>query len=70
MCGAEIVHEIILILSFLPLALVPVFGEFFVFLITSVCAAAVDGVFVMAQRYNRPRVVKIYRRKETRDDCG
>ena len=64
MCGAEVVHETIMVLSFLPLALVPVFGEFGVFFVTSVCAAAVDGVFVMAQRYNRPRVVRLYERKE------
>ena len=32
MCGAEVVHEAIMALSFLPLLLVPVFGEFPVFL--------------------------------------
>ena len=31
MCGAEIVHEVIMVLSFLPLVLVPYFGEVFVF---------------------------------------
>ena len=66
MCGAEVVHEMIMALSFLPLVLVPVFGEIFVFMVTSVCAAAIDGLFVMAQRYNRPRVVRIYERKEKR----
>lgn len=64
MCGAEVVHEVIIVLSFLPLVTVPVFGEFFVFLSTSVFAAAFDGLFVMAQRYNRPRVVRLYKRKE------
>ena len=63
MCGAEIVHETIMILSFLPLVLVPVFGEFGVFFVTSVCAAAFDGLFVMAQRYNRPRVVRIFEKR-------
>lgn len=64
MCGAEIVHEIIMVLSFLPLLAVPVFGAFPVFLITSVLAALFDGVFVMAQRYNRPRLVRILEKKE------
>ena len=64
MCGAEIVHESIMILSFLPLLTVPVFGEFFVFLSTSVLSAAFDSLFVMTQRYNRPRVVKLYEKKE------
>ena len=64
MCGAEIVHEIIMVLSFLPLLAIPVFGAFPVFLITSVLAALFDGVFVMAQRYNRPRLVRILEKKE------
>ena len=64
MCGAELVHEIIIALSFLPLLSVPLFGTFSVFLITSLLAACFDGVFVMAQRYNRPRLVRIYERQE------
>ena len=64
MCGAEIVHEIIMVLSFLPLLTVPVFGSFPVFLITSILAAMYDGIFVMAQRFNRPRLVRIYEKKE------
>ena len=64
MCGAELVHEIIMILSFLPLLTVPVFGSSFVFLSTSLLAALYDSIFVMAQRYNRPRVVRIYERQE------
>ena len=66
MCGAEVVHEVIMLLSFLPLLTVPIFGELPVFLITSMFAAAFDGLFVMAQRYNRPRVVRVYERKEKR----
>jgi len=63
MCGAEIVHEIIIVLSFLPLAAVPVFGEFPVFLTTSVLSALFDSLFVIAQRYNRPRLVHIYEKQ-------
>lgn len=66
MCGAEIVHEMIMVLSFLPLLTVPVFGSLPVFLITSVLAALFDSIFVMAQRYNRPRLVKIYEKQEAR----
>ena len=64
MCGAELVHETIMVLSFLPLLTVPVFGAFPVFFITSVLAALYDGIFVMAQRYNRPRLVRILEKKE------
>ena len=59
MCGAEVVHEIIMVCSFLPLLTVPVFGEFWVFFITSLLSALFDSLFVMAQRYNRPRLEKI-----------
>jgi len=64
MCGAEVVHEAIMVLSFLPLLLVPVFGEFPVFLITSVLSALFDSIFVIAQRYNRPRLVRIYEKQK------
>ena len=64
MCGAELVHEIIMVLSFLPLLTVPLWGEFWVFLITSALAAVFDSIFVMAQRYNRPRLVRIYEKQE------
>ena len=58
-CQAEIVHEIIAVLSFLPLVAVIWFGSFMVFLLTSIGAACVDLTFVMMQRYNRPRLVKM-----------
>lgn len=66
MCGAEIVHEIIMGLSFLPLLTVPFFGTFPVFFITSLLSALFDSVFVMAQRYNRPRLVRIYEKQEAK----
>ena len=62
MCQAEVVHEVIAVLSFLPLFTVPVFGSFTVFLITSVLAACLDTSFVMMQRYNRPRIIKLIKK--------
>ena len=66
MCQAELVHTTIIPLSFLPLLTVPVFGAFPVFLITSLLAALFDSFFVMAQRYNRPRLVRIYEKQEAK----
>lgn len=63
MCQAEIVHEIIVLFSFLPLVLVPVFGAFIVFLLTSLFSAMFDMIFVIMQRYNRPRIVEIAKRQ-------
>ena len=59
MCQAELVHETIALLSFLPLLAVRWFGSFGVFLITSVLSALLDLMFVTMQRYNRPRVVRL-----------
>ena len=65
MCGAELVHEGIVILSFLPIAFSSVFGAFPVFLTTSLAAAAFDCLFIIAQRYNRPRLVGILAKSQT-----
>lgn len=59
MCQAELVHETIAALSFLPILSSVWFGTEGVFLVTSLCAALFDLTFVMIQRYNRPRVLKI-----------
>ena len=64
MCGAELVHETIMVLSFLPLLAIPFFGAFPVFLVTSLLAALYDSIFVLAQRYNRPRMIRIYEKQE------
>ena len=63
MCQAEVVHEVIIIFSFVPLLFSLIWGRFWVFFITSVCAAAVDLIFVMMQRYNRPRLLKLLNRR-------
>ena len=63
MCQAERVHEIIMVLSFLPLLAAIPFGSFFVFLITSLLAAGFDLCFVIMQRFNRPRILALIDRK-------
>ena len=65
-CIAEITHEIIIPLSFLPLLAIPKFGAAPVFVITSVLAALFDGVFVIMQRYNRPRLRRLAQREAAR----
>lgn len=65
-CGAEVVHEIIMVLSFLPILTVPVLGAFPVFLVTSLLAALYDSIFVMAQRFNRPRLIRILEKQEAK----
>lgn len=65
MCQAEIVHEVIIVLSFLPLLAVISFGSLGVFLATSILAALFDLCFVIMQRFNRPRIIKLIAKERT-----
>ena len=64
MCQAELVHETIILLSFVPILFAKLFGALPVFLITSFLAAAFDMIFVIMQRYNRPRVIRLAEKKK------
>lgn len=59
MCNAEAVHEVIVALSFVPILFSIKYGVPAVFIITSILASSVDMIFVIVQRYNRPRIVKL-----------
>lgn len=63
-CQSEIVHETIIVFSFLPIFSAVWFGSLFVFVITSVLAACFDLAFVVMQRYNRPRIIKLINKYE------
>ena len=65
-CCSEAVHEWIMLLSFLPVLTIPVFGAPWVFWITSGLAALFDGSFVILQRYNRPRLIRILDKERKR----
>jgi len=62
MCQAELVHETIAVLSFVPLLAIPCFGSWPVFLLTSLAAAGIDLLYAAVQRYNRPRVLRLMER--------
>lgn len=64
MCQAEVIHLIIVILCFVPIFATLVWGAFWVFFMTSVLAACVDGMLVIMQRYNRPRVIRMIEREK------
>ena len=61
-CQAEIVHEINMILSFVPVIFTIWFGSLAAFLVTSCLAFCFDGIFVILQRYNRPRLMRLLKR--------
>lgn len=64
MCQSEVVHELCILSSFLPLAASLKFGAFPVFLATSMAVACFDAALVMMQRYNRPRIIKLAKRQK------
>ncbi len=59
MCQSEVVHSIIAVLCFVPILATLIWGTFWVFFITSVLSACVESMFVIMQRYNRPRVIRM-----------
>lgn len=65
-CIAELGHEMILLFSFAPLLTIPAFGAAGVFWSTSLLAALVDSVFVIMQRYNRPRFLRVLEKERGR----
>lgn len=66
MCQAEIIHEIIMVLSFVPLALIPIFEGAAAFVVTSVLSCLFDSIFVIMQRYQRPKLIKILEKENKR----
>ena len=64
MCQSEVVHSVIALLCFVPIFATLIWGTFWVFFITSVLSACVEIMFVIMQRYNRPRIIKIIKRQK------
>ena len=52
-----------MVLSFIPIFAAIPFGALGVFITTSVLAACYDGMFVIMQRYNRPRIVRLIEKR-------
>lgn len=63
-CQAEVVHTLIVVLSFLPVFAGLWFGAWIVFILTSLLAAGFDLLFVILQRYNRPRLLRMAKKEE------
>lgn len=62
-CQSEIVHELDILASLAAILFAIPFGDLWVFLITAVLGAAFDLVFVIMQRYNRPRLLRALKRR-------
>lgn len=66
MCYAEAVHEVIFAASYLPVLLGLMFSHVLLFLVTSCLFSIVHLFFVIVQRYNRPRLVRLYELRQSR----
>ena len=65
-CQAEVVHEVNMVLSFVPVLFSIWFGSLGVFIITSCAAFLFDSIFVIMQRYNRPRLIRLMKKMDSR----
>lgn len=63
-CRSEVVHEINVLASLAAMLFAALFGDFWVFCVTSLLGAAFDLAFVIVQRYNRPRLLRAYGRRK------
>ncbi len=62
-CQAEIVHELNIAASLPAILFAIPFGSLWVFVLTSVGGAVFDLLFVIIQRYNRPRLIRAAERQ-------
>ena len=63
MVKSEIDHWINEVISISTMFFGLIWGETWIFVITALAAMIFDGQFIVIQRYNRPRVLKILERK-------
>ncbi len=68
-CKAELDHWINEIISLTTLFFAFVWGEFWIFLVTAVLAMIFDAQFIVIQRYNRPRIMKLLE-KSKKQKCA
>lgn len=66
-CQSELVHEINVAISFVPIIASVWVGALWVFFITSVLSAMFDLLFVFIQRFNRARIRKIIEKEKLRE---
>ena len=63
MAKSEVDHWINEVISVSTIFFSLIWGQFWIFFITAVAAMIFDSQFIIIQRYNRPRVVKVMERK-------
>ena len=64
MTKSELVHWINQVISISTMFFGLIWGETWIFVLTGIAAMIFDGQFIVIQRYNRPRVLKLLKREE------
>ncbi len=64
MTKAELDHWMNELVSLSSLLFSLLWGEFWIFLLTAVAAMLFDGQFILIQRYNRPKVLRILEKRK------
>ena len=64
MAKSEVDHCINEVISVSTIFFSIPWGQFWLFTITALAAMIFDSQFIIIQRYNRPRIVKILKRRE------
>lgn len=62
---AEMIHEIIFVLSYIPILFSIWVGDTWIFVITSILASLIDLSLVIVQRYNSNRILKLLNRRHS-----
>ncbi len=68
MSKSEVDHWINEVISLSTLLFAIPWGELWIFSITAIAAMIFDSQFIIIQRYNRPRIVKILEKESQRDE--
>ncbi len=64
MCKAETDHWINELISLSSLLFALLWGEFPIFFVTALCAMLFDAQFIVIQRFNRPRILRIMEKQK------
>ena len=67
MAKSEVDHWINEIISLTTMLFAFIWGEFWIFCITAIAAMIFDSQFIVIQRFNRPRIVKLIELEERKN---
>lgn len=65
-CHAEVVHEVISVVSYVPILLGGLINHYKLIILTSIAFSCCHLIFVVIQRFNRPRIIKLYESRKNR----